>query len=398
MANKQLFLNNFDWNFIGQVKATPTTGTPATELGYGILQISQAAEALLLNPTGGDWYVLTAYKRAGSIESQVEIIRVLGVNEVAYAVPGECRIRVTRAQENTTAQAYVSGDFISMRLTAGGMDNVVQDSELTLLDAAKVDKVAGKGLSTEDYTTAEKSKLAGIAPGAQVNTVASVAGKTGAVTLVKGDVGLSAVDNTADADKPVSTAQAASIATREAAITAGTVSQYWAGTKAWRDFATDVRAAVLTGLSVATSTAVAAADSILVAIGKLQAQVSLRAPIDAPSFTNLSTFQGVRETRLTANTGTAYTVVNTAASILDLTLTGNCVFTFPTPASGGQFTLLLTQDATGSRTVTWPTSVRHPGGTAPTITATASRTDALTFLSDGTYWLCFVGGQNFTRA
>jgi hypothetical protein len=36
-----------------------------------------------------------------------------------------------------------------------------------------------------------------------------VAGKTGAVTLVKADVGLSNVDNTADVNKPVSTAQAA---------------------------------------------------------------------------------------------------------------------------------------------------------------------------------------------
>ena len=35
--------------------------------------------------------------------------------------------------------------------------------------ATKVDKVAGKQLSTEDYSTAEKSKLAGISAGAQVN-------------------------------------------------------------------------------------------------------------------------------------------------------------------------------------------------------------------------------------
>lgn len=70
----------------------------------------------------------------------------------------------------------------------------------------KVDKVTGKQLSTEDYTTAEKNKLAGIAAGAQVNTVNSVAGKTGNVTLVKGDVGLGNVDNTSDANKPVSTA------------------------------------------------------------------------------------------------------------------------------------------------------------------------------------------------
>ena len=38
----------------------------------------------------------------------------------------------------------------------------------------KVDKVAGKGLSENDYTTAEKTKLAGIATGAQVNVIESV--------------------------------------------------------------------------------------------------------------------------------------------------------------------------------------------------------------------------------
>jgi len=59
----------------------------------------------------------------------------------------------------------------------------------------KVDKVTGKGLSTNDYTTAEKNKLAGIEAGAQVNTVTSVAGKTGAVAISKSDVGLSNVDN-----------------------------------------------------------------------------------------------------------------------------------------------------------------------------------------------------------
>ncbi len=83
--------------------------------------------------------------------------------------------------------------------------------EYVLLDEKKVDKVPGKGLSTEDYTTAEKSKLAGIEGGAQVNTVTSVAGKTGAVVLAKGDVGLSLVDNTPDAQKPVSSSQQAAL-------------------------------------------------------------------------------------------------------------------------------------------------------------------------------------------
>jgi hypothetical protein len=70
----------------------------------------------------------------------------------------------------------------------------------------KVDKVTGKGLSTEDYTTVEKTKLSGVESGAQVNTVSSVAGKTGLVILNKADVGLGNLDNTSDLNKPVSTA------------------------------------------------------------------------------------------------------------------------------------------------------------------------------------------------
>lgn len=49
------------------------------------------------------------------------------------------------------------------------------DAGIAALDTAmadKVDKVAGKGLSTEDFTTEEKTKLAGIEDGAEVNVQA----------------------------------------------------------------------------------------------------------------------------------------------------------------------------------------------------------------------------------
>ena len=46
-----------------------------------------------------------------------------------------------------------------------------------------------------------------------------------------------------------------------------------------------VRNTVLTGLSLAVSTAVTAADTVLSALGKLQAQLGLKAPLDSPAFT-----------------------------------------------------------------------------------------------------------------
>ncbi len=42
-------------------------------------------------------------------------------------------------------------------------------SDVNELASNKVDKVSGKGLSTNDYTTDEKNKLAGIESGAQKN-------------------------------------------------------------------------------------------------------------------------------------------------------------------------------------------------------------------------------------
>lgn len=106
------------------------------------------------------------------------------------------------------------------------------------------------------------------------------------------------------------------------------------------------------------------------------------------------------ETRVQANTGTTYTVDLENGNVFELTLTGNCTYTFSNPpATGisGSFTLIQKQDGTGSRTVTWPSSVDWAGGTAPTITATASSTDVFTFttVDGGTTWYGFTAGQAF---
>ena len=81
------------------------------------------------------------------------------------------------------------------------MSGNVTDIEAAL--NGKVDKITGKGLSSNDYTDAEQQKLETIEAGAQQNTVSSVAGKTGAVILSKSDVGLGNIDNTSDMNKPV---------------------------------------------------------------------------------------------------------------------------------------------------------------------------------------------------
>ena len=49
--------------------------------------------------------------------------------------------------------------------------NPVQNKVINSALAGKVNTESGKGLSTNDFTTAEKNKLAGIASGAQANII-----------------------------------------------------------------------------------------------------------------------------------------------------------------------------------------------------------------------------------
>jgi hypothetical protein len=104
---------------------------------------------------------------------------------------------------------------------------------------------------------------------------------------------------------------------------------------------------------------------------------------------------GYTEETVTANTTTAYTISLANGTLQILTLTGNCTFTFPTATAGQSFMMFLKQDATGSRTVTWPAAVKWPSSTAPTITSTASKGDKFVFTADGTYWWGSVAGQAY---
>ena len=101
------------------------------------------------------------------------------------------------------------------------------------------------------------------------------------------------------------------------------------------------------------------------------------------------------ETPFSANSSTAITLSLTNGTFQIVTLTDNATITMPTATSGKSFLLLLKQDGTGGRSVTWST-VKWPGGAAPTITATASKQDIYSFFADGTNWYGVTVAQNYT--
>ena len=153
-------------------------------------------------------------------DAEPNVIDTVKVNGESLTPDGNKAVDVTVVTGSANGTVKVNGSDVAVKGlgsaaftnstaydAAGSAADVQRNVDaLSVVVSGKVDKVQGKGLSTNDYTDAEKTKLAGIQAGAQVNTVTSVAGKTGAVTLQKGDVGLGNVDNTSDLNKPVSTA------------------------------------------------------------------------------------------------------------------------------------------------------------------------------------------------
>lgn len=87
------------------------------------------------------------------------------------------------------------------------------------------------------------------------------------------------------------------------------------------------------------------------------------------------------------NSGTSKTIAFGDKNFHKLTLTGNCTISFDDPNGPTTLIVKLVQDGTGSRTVTWPGTVKWQGGTAPTLSTAASSIDLISFYYDGsTYY------------
>lgn len=82
------------------------------------------------------------------------------------------------------------------------------------------------------------------------------------------------------------------------------------------------------------------------------------------------------------NSSTAKTLDWTLTNKYKLTLTGNCTLTFTAPDDGANLYLKLIQDGTGTRLVTWPSAVKWPASTAPTLSTAIAAYDIVTLVYD----------------
>ena len=74
---------------------------------------------------------------------------------------------------------------------------------------------------------------------------------------------------------------------------------------------------------------------------------------------------------------------------------GNITIALSNDTNNQIFYVTITQDGTGSRTVTWFSTIKWAGGTTPTLTTTGNKRDAFIFVrtGSGTYD-GFIVGQN----
>ena len=74
--------------------------------------------------------------------------------------------------------------------------------------------------------------------------------------------------------------------------------------------------------------------------------------------------------------------------VCKVTLAGNRTMAAPTNSTTGQFiSILVIQDGTGGRTISWNAVFEFTTDTAPTLTTTASKGDIFVFRYNGGKWL-----------
>lgn len=108
------------------------------------------------------------------------------------------KIKTVFAKEEDLPEKSTTAPLMDGTASAGNATTYAAGDHVHPSDTTKVDKVNGKGLSTNDYTTAEKNKLSGIDTGAEVNVIESVKVNGTALTVTEKAVDVTVPTKTSD--------------------------------------------------------------------------------------------------------------------------------------------------------------------------------------------------------
>ena len=214
------------------------------------------------------------------------------------------------------------------------------DKKIYELDAiVSVDDADVLPIFDTSVTTTKKinvSQVKALAP------VQSVASKTGAVSLVKGDVGLGNVDNTADVDKPVSTATQSALNAKQDTLVSGTniktvndnsllgsgnieisSSVAWGGITGTLSSQTDLQSELDGKEDTITGAATTITGTDLTASRALTSSATGKVEVSAVTSTELGYLDGVTSAIQTQIDGKQATITGAATTIDDADLTAS---------------------------------------------------------------------------
>ena len=252
------------------------------------------------------------------------------------------------------------------------------ETDLTSGLALKVDKVTGKELSTNDYSTAEKNKLTAITgTNTGDETLANIKAKL-AVTILSGDNSGDETSTTIKTKLGITTLSGSNTGDQDLSSFASTLSL------ADKANTTDVTTSLALKANLISPTLVTpilgeATATSVTASGDLKAKRFINSLVTASPTIDLTT-----------------------GNFFQINLTSNISFLLPTASASniGTYLIKFTQDATGSRVVTFANNATTTikllwsGGGVPVITATPNKTDIMTIICDGVkYYATTV--QNF---
>jgi len=287
------------------------TSTLASGINASVTSLTVATGQGALFPTlSGDYFFCTLANTAGT----VEIIKVTARSTDTFTI--------VRAQDNTSAASWITGDKVELRLVAASLNNLPKLDEANTFTAANV------------YGTPTSITLTN-ATGLPLTT-----GVTGILGAANGGSGVA----------------------NNAAMTV-TGSGNFAYTR------------TLTG---ATNVTLPTTGTLATLAGS---ETFTNKTLTNPTVTNY-----VETLYAIGNSSTAVTIALTNGTVQTVTMTGNCTFTMPTATAGKSFILIATQDGTGSRTAVFTSVKFAGGVAPTLTTTATTGVDILTFVANGTSW------------
>jgi hypothetical protein len=328
----------------------------------------------------------------------------------AYAIYASGTVRASQFQGNIgTGPSPAQGKFNLITSTGG-----VADNPKLILDTTAVSSAAwtttGIGLRVQSFTATDTSSTAGTIAASHMNAIATpTMASTNAITVTDAGTLYIADGPTAGTNTTITNKWALLTGgnIKAAGITAttftgahnGTVGATTPATGSFTTLtatSTTTLATSLSGLlkaaSGVVSTATAGTDYVAVsgALGTPSsgtvtnltgtASININGTVGATTpaagtFTTLTpttaVLKDIRETVATVTYAATITPDAANGSVQTVTLTGNVTFSaFSNPVSGQTITLIITQDATGSRTLT--STMKFAGGSKTLSTAAAS--------------------------